>query len=158
VNLAALILTAIVATAALWTVRLAYRAIGLAKDSAVDAEKSARSGEAAAEAAAKTALEVGLARTRDRLVSDRQRFFGLLEQVEELQGLQRIVTGLNDPRWIRSRNLLSHRLAGSEDTFPLANAVCLASNPSTARIQDARIELNEALRAIEARIYVLDFG
>jgi hypothetical protein len=38
-NLAALILTAVSALAALWTVRLAYRAIGLSRDASVSANR-----------------------------------------------------------------------------------------------------------------------
>lgn len=164
-TLAALIFTALAAGAALWTVRLSYRSIGLSQESAKSSEDSARSGADAARAAAETAKaaeetakEVRLGRVRDRLESERLRLRDLIELIEEMQFLQPIVVHGSDLRWIHKQNLLRSMLSGSEETFPAAASIPLATSPQSARLSEARGELNEAILAIEIRIHDHDFG
>ena len=94
----------------------------------------------------------------DRLVSERERFFGLIELVEQLQVLQREgVLYDADPRWATPRNLLAAKLSRSVETFPLT-ASLLTASPAIAHVQDARTEIQQAIDAIEIRIYEHDFG
>jgi hypothetical protein len=161
-NLAALILTAITAIAALWTVRLAYKAIALAKESAKSAAESSETSSRAAiaaehtaDAANKTVEEVRLGRVRDLLISERERFFTLIELVEELQVLQRTTRYAAEAAWSNKRNLLAAKLSYSVETFPITGEV-LAAEPSQARLQDAREEIKRAIDTIEIRIYQHD--
>jgi hypothetical protein len=171
-TIAALVLTVITAGAALWTVRLSYRAIRLAKQATESSEESAKTGKRAAEAgeraadaanataaaASRTAEEVRLGRERDRLEWQRERIHALIGLIEELQALQRSVTEVSDLRWITKRNLLVAKIAGLEDVLPKTIAVTQATSPANARFQDARIELDNSLREIERDIYVHDLA
>lgn len=164
-NLAALIFTAITAAAALWTVRLSYRAIGLARDSANSSRTASEAGERAAAAAQntavaaeKTAAEVRLGRERDRLESERRRLCEIAERLEELQALQRIVISSTDPRWISARNLLSPLLAGRENDLPATLSVRQSATPTTARIPDARVEIENAIQHLERDLFVHDLN
>jgi hypothetical protein len=163
VNLAALILTAVTALAALWTVKLSYRAIGLAKESARSSAESSEAGaraaiaaEHTADAAFKTVEEVRLGRERDRLISERERFFALMELVEELQVLQRTTKYAAEAGWANKRNLLAAKLSRSLEVFPITAQV-LAAEPAQAKLQEASVEIQWAIDAIEGGIYKHDY-
>jgi hypothetical protein len=161
-NLAALVLTAVTAIAALWTVKLAYRAIRISRDASIEASDSAKSGKEAAEAAKATAehaermaAELRLSRVRDRLGSERGRLHDIYDLVVKMQTQQLSDTG-GPVRWAEVRNLLQTKLAGLEKDFPATVALAQATSANTARVQDARVEVENAIREIERSLYVYD--
>jgi len=162
-NLAALILTAVTASAALWTVHLSYRAIRIARDASVSADESAKSGKDAAdaanrtaEAAKETAEEVRLGRQIDRLEARRSRLHEMAALVEDLQVAQPRVSASNAPMWTIPRNRLEALLAGVEGEFPLTHAVVMKATVIDARLQESRVELQEAIRKVQQQLYIID--
>jgi hypothetical protein len=124
----------ITAGAALWTVKLSCRAIGLAKlrrsasllqslrrlakGQRWAGEKAADAASATATAASKTADEVRPGRERDRLESEHRRLHELVLNIEEIQQLQLVATVPNRIRWLSARNRLTALIAGREDEYP----------------------------------------
>jgi hypothetical protein len=67
------------------------------------------------------------------------------------------LTGQGGPlRWAELRNTLRTELTGLENDLPATVAVVEATSAVNARVQDARIELENAIRENERGMYVHD--
>jgi hypothetical protein len=147
VEVAATALTAVTAVAALWTVRLSYRALGVARDAAQSASESAKDGKQAVE-------QIGRVRERDHLDMERRRLLDLHAEVEALGRLQFVASGDRD--WRGHCNRVGMLLAGANpNALPATRGLVIATTRDTAKVQDARLELESELTTIEGQIHAL---
>ena len=153
-----MVVNVILACAAVVTVYLSMRALHYARTSSQSSGDAAKSAADTTDAVSDMAREFGIARERDRIISEESRLHEIQALVENLQDISRRTGGDTPSDWIVSRNLLLGRLRGYEETFPKTMAAAEATSSRTSDLASARVEIFELLRAMAVKKNQLDFG